>query len=112
MTTHAVVEIDTARIVDRESFHDLFAEVMGFPDFYGRNMDAWIDCMDSLDAPEEGMTGVHAPHGGVLVLMLTDAGDLARRCPDLYADLVECAAFVNGRRLEQGEGPVLSLAWR
>jgi len=32
-------------ITDWASFHDVFMHTLGFPDFYGRNMDAWIDCM-------------------------------------------------------------------
>ena len=52
----AVVRMDCDRITDWESFHSLFAEVFGFPDFYGRNMNAWIDCMSYLDDSEGGMT--------------------------------------------------------
>ncbi len=48
----AVVRLDCDRITDWESFHSLFAEVFGFPDFYGRNMNAWIDCMSYLDDSE------------------------------------------------------------
>ena len=36
-----LVRIDTKRIRDWASFHDVFAEALGFPDFYGRNMVAW-----------------------------------------------------------------------
>ena len=35
------IHIDTARIKDWDSFHNVFAEAFGFPGFYGRNMDAW-----------------------------------------------------------------------
>jgi hypothetical protein len=108
---HTVVEIDTARITDWESFHDVFAETFGFPDFYGRNMNAWIDCMTSLDEPSDGMTAVHAPPGGVLVLALSDATDFAARCPDIYDAIVDGSAFVNHRRLEVGEPPVLALSY-
>ncbi len=41
MTPCPKVRIDTNRIVDWNSFHDVFAEAFGFPDFYGRNMNAW-----------------------------------------------------------------------
>jgi RNAse (barnase) inhibitor barstar len=44
-----LVKLDTRRIRDWDTFHDLFAEVFGFPGFYGRNMDAWIDCMTWLE---------------------------------------------------------------
>jgi hypothetical protein len=104
-----VVRLDTRRITDWESFHAVFVEAFGFPGFYGRNLDAWIDCMTSLDAPEEGMTSVHAPPGGVVALRLEHAADFARRCPEQYAALVECTAFVNLRQAERGQPAVLAL---
>ena len=45
------VKIDCNKIKDWDSFHDIFAKEFGFPDFYGRNMDAWKD-WDS-DVPGE-----------------------------------------------------------
>jgi len=107
----AVVRIDCDRIIDWESFHDVFAEALGFPGFYGRNMNAWIDCLTSLDDPADGMTAVHAPPGGVLVLELAGMDGFARRCPEQYEAVVECAAFVNWRRLQVGEREVLALAF-
>ena len=108
-----IVRLDLQEIEDWESFHDLFAEVMGFPEFYGRNMSAWIDCMTSLDEPGDGLTSVHAPKDGFLVLHMDNAGTLAERHPELYAALVESAAFVNHRRIAVGEPPVLALSfWR
>lgn len=110
---HTAVEIDTSRIRDWDSFHDVFAEVMGFPEFYGRNLNAWIDCMTSLDEPRDGMTKVHAPTGGFLVLSLGECTEFADRCPEIYEALIEDAAFVNYRRMEVGEPPVLALSyWR
>ena len=106
-----IVRIDANRITDGESFHHVFAETFGFPDFYGRNMDAWIDCLSDLDEPSTAMTTVHIPSGEVLVLHLDNAQDFARRCPDLYTDLVECAAFVNYRRIEAGQSAVLALSF-
>ncbi|MCA9610738.1 MAG: barstar family protein [Myxococcales bacterium] len=35
-----IVAIPTRRIVDWDTFHDVFAEAFGFPGFYGRNLDA------------------------------------------------------------------------
>ena len=106
------VTIDTAAIHDWSTFHDTFLKSFGFPEFYGRNMDAWIDCMTNLDDPESGMTTVHAPSGGIVVLQLEDAADFMHRCPEQYAVVVECSAFVNWRRMERGEPPVLALSFR
>lgn len=83
--------------------------VFGFPAFYGKNMDAWIDCMTSLDKPEEGMSTVHCASGSILTLELNNANDFAKRCPEQYEALVHCAEFVNTRRIEVGETAVLAL---
>lgn len=106
-----VIKIDTHCIKDWDSFHDVFMKALGFPEFYGRNMNAWIDCMSSLDCPEHGMTTVHVAPGEVMVFELSDATDFATRCPEIYNAIVECSAFVNYRRIENGEPVVLSLSY-
>lgn len=105
------VQIDTTLIHDWPSFHDLFATTFGFPDFYGRNMDAWIDCMTSLDEPDDGMTSIHVAHGSFLVLELLNTKDLAVRHRDIYDAIISCSAFVNYRRIETGEQPIIALSF-
>ncbi|MGO9465350.1 MAG: barstar family protein [Isosphaeraceae bacterium] len=106
-----LLKLDTRRITDWKSFHDVFAEVFGFPSFYGRNMDAWIDCMTWLDDASAGMTKVHAPPGGVVVLELEHVDDFVNRCPEQYDAIIDCAAFVNWRKIETGESGVLALSF-
>ena len=106
-----VIEIDCSLITDWESFHDVFMENMGFPDFYGRNLNAWIDCMSSLADPEEGLTKVHCSKGEVVTLNLKNASSLKKHTPEIYEALSECSAFVNYRQLEVGEPAVLALAY-
>ena len=106
-----VVEIDTRRITDWASFHDVFAEAFGFPGFYGRNMDAWVDCLSYLGSPESGMSQIHVEPGHVVVIQLTEAKDFARRCPEQYSALIECAAFVNWRCIERGNEPILAMSF-
>lgn len=103
------VKIEADDITDTDSFHAVFAATLGFPDFYGRNMNAWIDCLTCLDDPAAGMTAVHVSRGESLVLVVDHAQGLEERCPQLFAAMVECAAFVNWRRVEVGMGPVLTL---
>ncbi len=105
------LKIETSRIQDWETFHDVFAEAFGFPGFYGRNMDAWIDCMSYLDDPDSGMTSINCDKGDFLVLELTDAKDFKARCPEQFDAIVECAAFVNFRNLDVGENPLLMLSF-
>jgi len=106
-----LVKLDTRRITDWATFHDVFAEDFGFPGFYGRNMDAWIDCMTYLDDPSAEMTEVHAPAERVVVLQLEHVDDFATRCPEQFEAIVDCAAFVNWRRIETGAPAVLALSF-
>jgi hypothetical protein len=106
-----LVKLDTRHIRDWSTFHDVFAEVFGFPSFYGRNLDAWIDCMTWLDDPSAEMTQVHAPPGGVVVLELEHVDDFACRCPEQYNAVIECVAFVNWWKIETGEPAVLALSF-
>jgi hypothetical protein len=104
-----VVVIPTAAISDWNSFHTVFSEVLGFPAYYGRNMNAWIDCMTYADHPDFGMIAAPVAKGDLLTLRMDEAADFERRCPAQYNALIECAAFVNYRRIETGGQPVLAL---
>jgi hypothetical protein len=103
-----VVAIPTARIKDWESFHDVFASTLGFPFYYGRNMDAWIECLSFPDS----MTELAIEPGDVLMLDPGLIEDFRTRCPDQYKAIVECAAFVNSRRLDSEHWSALALAFR
>jgi len=104
-----IIKIPADQIKDWDSFHAVFQSTLGFADFYGRNMNAWIDCMTYIDDPPSGMTEVAVPEGEVLTLRIDDAPDFRRRCPEQYDALIECSAFVNYRRMERGGAPVLAL---
>ena len=105
------IQIDGSKITDSDSFHDIFSETLGFPGFYGRNMDAWNDCMTHLDEPDEGLSSVRVPVGDVLVLCISGADSLKKRCPEIFDALVECSAFVNWRRIEKGKQAILALSF-
>lgn len=103
--------VDCSKIRDWSSLHDVFAAAFGFPAFYGRNMDAWIDCMTSLDNPEDGMTSIHSAKGQVLTLELENVRPFRKQHSELYLAIIESTAFVNWRRLEVGEPSVLVLSF-
>ncbi len=90
------VEVDLAKVTDMQSFHAEWSRAMGFPDFYGENMNAWRDCMSDLSAPgQPGMTKVEVPRGEDLLTVLKGAADFARRKPEIWLSLVEATASVN-----------------
>jgi len=107
-----IVKIPTEEIHDWESFHSVFSRLLGFPDFYGRTMNAWIDCMTSVDEPEDGLSTIHGTKEAGLCLDLGDCTDFAKRCPTQYEAILDSTALVNYRRMEVGEEPVISLSFR
>lgn len=83
---------------------------MGFPDFYGENMNAWIDCMSYLDE-DDGMTNITIEKGSVLTLQLENVKDFSIHRKEIYDTLIESSAFVNYRRTSIGELPVIALSF-
>ncbi|WP_372706542.1 barstar family protein [Brevundimonas sp.] len=86
------VEIDCRELTDWQAFHSAFAEKLGFPSYYGRNMDAWYDCFYSL---ADESTVLKLAEGDVVWLELKHYKDLQARQPELAEAILEGAAFVN-----------------
>ncbi len=106
----ARVRLNTAVITGWESFHSECQRALGFPALYGRNMDAWIDCLTYLrDGPEANLSGVRLAAGELLELELPDAEALRERLPEVVEALYDCAAFVNRRYVEIGKPVALAL---
>ncbi len=111
MVDTTLVTIPAHEIVDWESFHTVFSAALGFPEFYGRNLDAWVDCMFSVDDPDSGMTRPSISPGSMMVLVIAEVNSFRERCSEQYEALVECVAFVNQERVVKGQPPVLALAF-
>ena len=95
----AIHNVNGKEILDWKAFHDFFAKEFDFPDYYGRNMDAWIDCMS--DPIEES----------IITLLIHNAKHLKTMNQEIYDALIECSAFVNWRFVEEGGNPVLAIAF-
>lgn len=103
------VTIDFTKIKDWESFHSEFKEIMGFPAFYGRNMDAWHDCMPYIDEPDAEMSTVTVRTGESLEIVLGGTEAALTTCPDVVYGFLRCTAFVNQRIIESGSDTRLKL---
>ena len=101
-----IAVLDATQITGWDSFHAESARAFGFPDVYGRNMDAWIDCLTDLDG---GMSRFSLAFGETLTIEVRGARDFAARCPQIAAALSEAIAAVNERSREAGEPPRLAL---
>jgi hypothetical protein len=107
----ANIRLNAEFITGWESFHEAFRQAMGFPGFYGMNMDAWIDCMSYLDDPDAGMTRFNLDVTETLNIEIAEIKSLNVRCPEIVDALVECSAIVNKRYLVFGRPPALALVF-
>jgi len=102
------ITIDANEITDWPSFHQVFTKALGFPEYYGRNLDAWIDCLSDIH-DGEGMCQVSLGPGEMLHLHLTGTSDLNARQPVIVQALIDCTALVNDRFIQSAGMPRLSL---
>lgn len=92
--------IDLSSVNDWSSFHDLFERAFAFPRYYGRNMNAWIDCMEECAIGDSSLR-----------LDLRGMDALKIRCPDIYEAINECCAFINYRSSELGRESIIALSY-
>ena len=96
---------------DWESFHTVSAEVFGFPEFYGRNMNAWIDCLSYL-RDEDGMSKFRLRENEVLDIEVQHSEKLRQNAPEIIETLEFCIDDINERYADYGEAPALKLTLR
>ena len=101
------IQVRGLEMRDWQGFHDEFARAFGFPDFYGRNMDAWIDCMTNLD---EAFSAFHVDVGDLVVVEVSDYETFYEKHRDISSEMYECAAIVNARRIKMGSAPILLMS--
>ncbi|MET9991109.1 barstar family protein [Streptomyces mutabilis] len=85
---------DSGSLVDEESVHRSFADVLRFPGYYGKNWDALVDCLDDLCGEVTGGVGIagvitgadrllDAEHFPLFVSVLCQGADRANSAVDL-----------------------------
>ena len=105
------IRIDGRRLTDPAGLHAALSEAFGFPAGYGKNLDALVDCLTHLDDPKAGMSRVQVFPGHVALLVLDHADAKGKPQAAQVQSLVDVVAFVNWRRLEKGQPPVLAVAY-
>jgi hypothetical protein len=104
----ATVQLNGEAITDWDSFHKTCAAAFGFPEFYGRTMDAWVDCLSYL-RDDENMTRFRLKPNEVLQITISHAESLRKNLPDLLEEVAFCIAGINERYDDYGEKPALEL---
>ncbi|MET9322564.1 barstar family protein [Streptomyces sp. NPDC003038] len=93
-----VYELQARDLKDQVSTCDAFARAIGFPDYFGRNWDALVDCLDDLHDHATGGVGIvmvihgadvllGADHLNIFTMVLCLAADRANTAVDPDGDL-------------------------
>jgi hypothetical protein len=104
----ASVTLELATVSDWESFHDQCMEVFGFPSFYGRNMDAWANCLSGL-TKGDNKCRFSLDSREYLIIHLAGFESFLNRAPEISMALVRASLDVNRRYLAEGEMPRIAL---
>jgi RNAse (barnase) inhibitor barstar len=94
------IRLSTDKINDWPSFHQVFAETMDFPSEYGRNLDAWVECMQQAATPDE-----------LLVVELPDVEHFKARCPEQFVALLNRTVEVNAQYASAGREAAVALVF-
>ena len=103
---NCTVEIEGEKILSAEDFHSYFATTFEFPAYYGRNWDAWIECMS-----ESAERIVKLRQCAILTLNVRNQPAFQGNCPDVWGDFIDCTAFINSEFLDAGNEPILAVSY-
>lgn len=106
-----VIRLDGRQLTDATAFHTALAKAFGLPKTYGKNLDALVDCLTDLDNPDTALAKASVAPGQVLTVLIDHATALKTTHREWFDALIATIAFVNYRRLESAQGPVLTLAF-
>jgi hypothetical protein len=104
----ATVCLNGETITDWASFHTECQQAFGFPDFYGRNMDAWVDCLSYL-RDDDAMSKFRLKPEETLQIEVLRADLLRKNAPEILDEMEFCIAAINERYEDYGENPALDL---
>jgi len=95
-----------AKINSWDDFHEASRKAFGFPEFYGNNNNAWIDCLRYLD---DGMSAFDLHPEELLDVLLKDFRGFSKKHPEFALDIIQLFAFMNSDYIERGISPRLRL---
>ncbi|WP_143310278.1 barstar family protein [Chitinophaga vietnamensis] len=103
------IQLDFKAINSLETLHHTLKEQMGFPDFYGANIHALIDCLSSIRYPEDGMSKITLEKDEILMIETTQ---LSQASEVLLRHLLIAVEDVNNRQIARGNQPDIYICLR
>ncbi|MCB9233275.1 MAG: barstar family protein [Bacteroidia bacterium] len=93
------IELNIGQIKSVADFHETMKNTFGFPDFYGKNIHALIDCLSSLRFPEDAMSLLFLEEDEYLLMEIKGYLLANEQVKD---QLVFAVGFVNHRQFLKG----------
>ena len=106
MKIEKCINLDFLAIKNTDELYDSLSKKLGFPDFFGRNINALIDCLSGLRYPEEGMISVNVSNKGCLSLNISNFSQSTELLKNI---IIFSVGAVNKRYAEKGLEPALLL---
>ena len=103
MANHSI-EIDCSGMTEL-SLNIKMKELLGFPDFYGMNWDAMIDCLSYMRQPSAGMSNVALKEDEALVIYCKNLSEASFD----VAEFVDVISAVNEREINAGNSALIFL---
>jgi hypothetical protein len=101
------LKLDLTETSDLSDMHHRLAKVFGFPEFYGKNYPALVDCLSSLRYPEDGMTSVAlASDSEVIELQVRGLASCNKDILSIFLSAIETA---NDRLIQKALSPAIYL---
>ncbi|AVU30528.1 barstar family protein [Serratia marcescens] len=100
------VVVDFSEINTDDEFHDEMNRVFGFPDFYGNNFNAFVDCLNSLRFPDDGMTSIHLDKDEYLLMKINGMHSLS---DDIRYNFLLAVEAVNKGAISFGDEALILL---
>lgn len=106
------LKFDFSNIHDAQDFHEYSMKLFGFPEFYGKNMYAWIDCLRSIRDPEDGLSSFIIEKDEILVLNYYGYIDFMKRNKDLAISISYSIGFCNNAHVIESGSLVVTYVVR
>ncbi len=101
------LQIDFGSVVTLADMHALLKATFGFPEFYGNNVNALIDCLSDLRYPEYGMSKFHLD--SLDDVLLLEIKNLPNRDPLIINHFLTAIQGVHDKNLYADRTPSIHL---
>lgn len=95
---YSTVFLDATAFASDAQLHDELAFKLGLPEWYGRNFDALLDCLSTIDEPHENLCAHWELHPGKrMVLQIEGFSDDATLSQSLLMKFAQTVSAANAR---------------